>query len=295
MSTGIPIPFVDRIFAPMREQLGGRVRLMVCGGASLHPEIQDFMAVCMGVRVIQGYGLTECCGPVSVQEITDYVSGSIGAPIPCLEFKLIDVPEMGYTSEDKPSARGEICIRGPSVFRGYLHNEEETKKAIDADGWFHTGDVGMWVANGTLRIIDRVKNLIKPSHGEYIALEKLEAIYRTCPLIDNIVIYADSHHFDVVGIVTPNKQATEQWAKQNSVGAADFAKKIKEQILKALLQTAQQHGLKSIEFVRAVHVADEEWTAENGLLTAAQKIKRKPIVDKHQAEISAMYKSLESK
>lgn len=287
MSSGIPIPLIDRIFAPMRDQLGGRVRLMVSGGAALHPDIQQFMSVCMGVKIIQGYGLTECCGPVSVQEISDGIPGSIGAPIPCLEFKLVDVPDMGYTSSDQPNPRGEICIRGPSIFSGYLNNEAETKKALDADGWFHTGDVGLWTSNGTLRIIDRVKNLIKPSHGEYIALEKLEAVYRTCPMIDNIVVYADSHHFDCIGIVTPNRAATEQWK--------DDSAKLEAAILKALQQTAQQNGLKSIEFIRAVHVADEEWTPENGMLTAAQKIKRKPIVDRHQAEIDAMYKRLSQK
>lgn len=293
MATGVPLPFIDSVFAPMREQLGGRVRLLVSGGAALHPDIQDFLSVCMGVKVIQGYGLTECCGPVAVQELSDYNSGSIGAPIPCLEFKLVDVPEMQYTSNDQPNPRGEICIRGASIFSGYLHNPEETKKAVDSDGWFHTGDVGLWTANGTLRVIDRVKNLIKPSHGEYIALEKLEAVYRTCPLVDNIVVYADPHHFDVVAIVTPNKAAAQHWAKQNSVPESELSKKLQGPVLKALQATAQQNGLKSIEIVRAVYLAQEEWTPENGMLTAAQKIKRKPIVEKHQADIDAMYKSLE--
>lgn len=180
--SGSSTPILDRfVFSQFKEIVGGRLRLMVSGGAYLSPDVQKFMENCFGVKVIQGYGLTETCGPACMQEPSDNRAGTVGAPFPSVEVKLVDVPDMGYTHDDDVGPRGEIWVRGNSVMQGYYKNEEETKKALTDDGWFKTGDIGQWTPEGTLLIVDRVKNLIKPPHGEYIAFVSSSSVGRGKP------------------------------------------------------------------------------------------------------------------
>lgn len=127
--------------------------------------------------IIEGYGQTESCGASFATKIYDNEAGHVGGPCVGIEFKLRDVDEMGYNRYSKPFPKGEICIRGPSIFVGYFRNKELTDEAKDEEGWLHTGDVGMLGKGNSLRIIDRIKNIFKLSQGEYIVAEKLERIY----------------------------------------------------------------------------------------------------------------------
>ncbi len=133
----------------------------------------------------------------------DSVAGHVGGPIPCVKIRLRDIPEMGYTSRDTPYPRGEICFAGPSVFDGYFMNPEKNKEAL-VDGWLMSGDVGIVLPNGSIRIIDRAKNIFKLAQGEYISPEKLENVYIQSPYINQIHVHGDSLQSFLVAIVVPD-------------------------------------------------------------------------------------------
>jgi long-chain acyl-CoA synthetase len=176
-------PFFDwLVFSKFLPEVGGRLRLMISGGAPLSKETMEFIKVCFGCTIIQGYGLTETCGGCSFQDPSKFSTGNVGIPIGSNEVKLIDVLEMGYSHKDK-DPRGEICIRGNNISLGYYKDQKKTDESFDKDGWFHTGDIGQWNSNGTLSIIDRKKNLVKMAHGEYVALENLESIFGNSPFV----------------------------------------------------------------------------------------------------------------
>jgi len=285
------------VFKKFKQGLGGNVRFVVSGGAPLSKECGEFLKVCFGVPVLQGYALTETVAGGTLGELDDLEGfTSVGPPIASTEFKLVDCPEMEYTHATNT---GEIWIRGPNVSKGYYKNPQKTQEEFTDDGWFKTGDIGRLNKNGTFSIIDRKKNLIKPPHGEYIAVERLEASYKNCPLVANIMVYACSEKNEVIAFINPNKLALLSWAKSNDINleyeqlCAD--PRTKKAISDALLATWKATGLKSIERLTNIAVFHEEWTPENGWLTAAMKVQRfavqkqqKHIIDKLYAEIEKM-------
>lgn len=194
--------------------------------------------------------------------------GSVGGPVPCCEIKLVDVPEANYLSTNsKP--QGEIYVRGSSVTKGYFKQEALSKEAITEDGWLRTGDVGEWNPDGTLSVIDRIKNLVKLSHGEYIALEKLESVYKTALGVQNICVYADSLCNKPVAIVIPLHQSLEKMAKELglephlSFTELCHSPQIKKAFLDELHKQGKAAQLKPIEIVADIYLTDEEWTSEN--------------------------------
>jgi len=223
----------------------------------------------------------------------------VGAPVPGCQIKLVDVPEMNYLSTDNPP-RGEIWMKGPHVSLGYYKSPEKTREVFDEHGWFATGDVGLWTEDGTLAIIDRVKNLVKLSHGEYIALEALEAKLKASPYLDNICMYGDSKESFAVALVIPNKEKLFDWAasaKQpfnDSTDPAQFEALCllplaRRFILSSIVTVARSANLKTFEIPKAVYLCADEWTPANGLLTAALKLKRGPITALFKAELAQMY------
>lgn len=145
------------VFGSIRAKLGGKLRCMVTGSAPISPQVLDFLRICFSCEVYEGYGQTETSAASCLTQKGDWTSGHVGIPSPCNEIKLVDIPEMSYTSNDKPYPRGEVCFRGPSCFTGYYKDEEKTREALDKDHWVHSGDVGMWDDAGRLQIIDRKK------------------------------------------------------------------------------------------------------------------------------------------
>jgi long-chain acyl-CoA synthetase len=185
------------VFNKFRAVLGGRVRQMITGSAPISKDTLNFLKIAFCCQINEGFGQTECAAPASLTWTNDPLTGHVGGPYPACDFKLVDIPDMGYTAKDtdeqgNPMPRGEICYKGWNCFKGYFRNPEATAEAIDAAGWVHTGDVGTILPHGAIKIIDRKKNIFKLSQGEYVVPEKLENKFCQHPLIAQCFVYGDS-------------------------------------------------------------------------------------------------------
>jgi len=225
----------------------------------------------------------------------DLEAGHVGAPFPCSEIKLVDVPEMEYTSKDKPYPRGEICIRGHSVFKEYYKNPEKTAETIDKDGWLHTGDIGMWDDQSRIRIIDRLKNIFKLAQGEYIAPEKIEGVYQKHELVAQAYVHGDSLQSTVIAVIVPSEPDLKKFAAEHeelaSLSFEDLCKNVtvKKHVLKEITAFGKKNDLKGFENVKNVYLESKEFTIENDFLTPTFKLKR-DIAKKHYSkEINEMY------
>jgi len=179
---------------------------------------------------------------------------------------------------------------------GYYENEQETKAAMTEDGWFKTGDIGEFDSYGQIKLIDRKKNLVKTLNGEYIALEKLESIYRSAKVVANICVYASPDHIKPIAIIVPVEPVLKKTAAENKVEGLSHEELVNHDVvnravLKDLQKAGQAGGLAGIELIEGVVLADDEWTTANGLLTAAQKIQRRPILKKYEHEVKKAYGS----
>ncbi|KAF6743286.1 long-chain-fatty-acid-CoA-ligase [Ephemerocybe angulata] len=278
--------------------------LPLSGGAAISRETQEFLTTAL-VTVLQGYGMTETCGMCAIlpPELMRY--NSVGLPVPSCEVKLLDVPDAGYLSTNDPP-QGEVLIRGNSVTGGYYKrpdlNNDET--VFTKDGWLRTGDVGQWNPDGTLSLIDRyvrpdsvsscrahfpffslcrLKNLIKLASGEYIALERLEAIYKSCNLVANICVHAVPEAQQPMAVIIPHEAHLRNYLLHKGIATLRRSSMSCE-------CRRQENGFKAMEILQAVVLTAEEWTPESGLVTAAQKIQRVKIAHTFKAEIDAVYK-----
>uniref|UniRef100_A0A1A7ZHK6 Long-chain-fatty-acid--CoA ligase n=1 Tax=Nothobranchius furzeri TaxID=105023 RepID=A0A1A7ZHK6_NOTFU len=202
------------IFKKVQVSLGGRVRLMITGAAPVSPTILTFLRAALGCQFYEGYGQTECTAGCTMSMPGDWSAGHVGPPLPCNIIKLVDVAEMNYLAAN---GEGEVCVKGANVFQGYLNDEEKTAEAIDQDGWLHTGDIGRWLPNGTLKIIDRKKHIFKLAQGEYIAPEKIETVYNRSDPVAQIFVHGDSLQACLVGIVVPDPDFLPMWAKRKGL------------------------------------------------------------------------------
>jgi len=280
------------LFSKMAALLGGRVRVIITGAAPLAPNVQDFLRICFCCKIIQGYGLTETCAIGTASHVDDYTSGHVGPPSVCVEIKLVDVPEMGYTSAAKPQ-RGEVCIRGATVFKGYYKMPEKTAEDLERNGWFHTGDIGEWQANGTLKIIDRKKNIFKLAQGEYVAAEYLETVYIRSKLVTQIFVYGDSFKNYLVAVIVPDPEQVTHWATSQGI-KGDLATLCKDERLKRhvytnLIKVADKAKLKGFEHVKNIHLEHDPWTVENNLLTPTMKAKRPDLTKHYRAVLDQLY------
>ncbi|KAI4991904.1 hypothetical protein ZWY2020_040290 [Hordeum vulgare] len=275
-----PSPMWDKlVFNKIKARLGGRVRLMTSGASPLSADVMEFLRICFGGEVLEGYGMTETSCVITTMDIGDKLIGHVGSPNPSCEVKLVDVPEMNYTSDDQPYPRGEICVRGPTIFRGYYKDEVQTRDVIDNDGWLHTGDIGLWLPGGRLKIIDRKKNIFKLAQGEYIAPEKIENVYAKCKFIAQCFIYGDSFNSFLVAIVAVEPDVLKAWAASEGIQSEDLRQlcadpRAKAAVLADMDSIGKEAQLRGFEFAKAVTLVAEPFTVENGLLTPTFKVKR---------------------
>ncbi|KAK6916515.1 AMP-dependent synthetase/ligase [Dillenia turbinata] len=292
-------PFLDRlIFDKIKQGLGGRVRMMLSGAAPLPRHVEEFFRVTCCPSLSQGYGLTETCAGcfTSIANIFSMV-GTVGVPITTIDVRFESVPELGYDAL-AIVPRGEICIRGKTLFSGYYKRKDLTEEVM-VDGWFHTGDIGEWQPDGSLKIIDRKKNIFKLSQGEYIAVENIENVYSGCPLITSIWVYGNSFESFLVAVVVPDRKALEDWAANNQE-TDDFKSlcknsKARKYILDELNATAQKQKLRGFEMIRAVHLEPLPFDMERDLVTPTFKLKRPQLLKFYKESIAELYKEAKEK
>lgn len=294
------------LFKKIGQKLGlDRVKQILTGSAPIAPAtLRWFRAVFPGVPVNEGYGQTECTLVCSLQNPNEITVGDCGAPLTCCDVRLMDVPEMGYRASDREHGksneqkiscigRGEICIRGDNVFKGYYKMIEKTAEAIDAEGWLHTGDIGLWTPSGQLKIIDRKKNIFKLSQGEYVAPEKIESLFATSKFVLQSFVYGDSVRNHLVCVIVPNPETAQEWALKNGMKGKDARQltqstEFKKAVLADLQSKSRHAKLNGFEIVKNVHLDPDMWTNEN-LLTPTFKLKRKEAENKYRNEIERMY------
>ncbi|XP_058069169.1 probable CoA ligase CCL6 [Magnolia sinica] len=286
-------PFCDRvIFNKIKQGLGGRVRIMLSGAAPLSRHIEEFLRVTSGSILLQGYGLTESCAGcfTSVANVFSMM-GTVGVPVTTIEARLESVPDMGY---DALAAvpRGEICLRGKTLFSGYYKRPDLTEEVF-IDGWFHTGDIGEWQPNGAMKIVDRKKNIFKLSQGEYVAVENIENTYSRCPLITSIWVYGNSFESFLVAVVIPDRKVLEDWAvTYNEVG--DFESlcrnpRARKYILDELNNAGRKHKLRGFELLKSVHLEPTPFDIERDLITPTFKLKRPQLLKYYKDRVDELY------
>ncbi|XP_053315280.1 long-chain-fatty-acid--CoA ligase 1 isoform X2 [Spea bombifrons] len=278
------------IFHKVQASLGGKVRLMVTGAAPVSPTVLTFLRAALGCQFYEGYGQTECTAGCSLTIPGDWTAGHVGAPMPCNHLKLVDVAEMNYFAA---KGEGEVCIKGSNVFQGYLKDDEKTAEALDEHGWLHTGDIGKWLPNGTLKIIDRKKHIFKLAQGEYIAPEKIENVYVRSEAVAQVFVHGESLQAFLVGIVVPDPENVMNWAKKRRFEGSyeDLCKNkdFKNAVLEDFLKLGKESGLKSFEQVKDIVLYPEMFSVENGLLTPTLKAKRPELRKYFKTQIEELY------
>ena len=283
-------PFLDTlIFKKVRNILGGRMRFMLVGSAPTDPYLLNFLQCARSCKIVEGYGQTEDCAGVLISSQYDRICQHLGGPGWNGEAKLVDVDDLDYHSTDvDPETgikhpRGELCIRGPLLFKGYLDDEENTKKAIDKDGWLHTGDVAMVLTEhgNAIRIIDRVKNIFKLQQGEYVAPEKLENALSDSHYVEQIFVYGDSLKNYLISIIVPNRAAVVEFLKTKNIecnkdNCQEYFEneELKNEIIKDLDALGKKADFKGFEKIKKIYLSPEAFTVENDLCTPTLKIRR---------------------
>jgi long-chain acyl-CoA synthetase len=268
------------VYSKVQHGMGGRAETFISGGAPLGRELAEWYAM-IGIRIDEGYGLTETSPVIAVNNPDAHKLGTVGKPLANVEVRI---------AED-----GEILVRGPSVFKGYWNKEEETRNAI-VDGWFKTGDIGNLDADGFLSITDRKKDLIKTSGGKFIAPQPIENSLKHNALIAEAVVLGDKHKFPAV-LIAPAFVLLEEWARDNQVNFSSRSELVAAPAVQSLYENIVadcNQMLARFEKLKKVILVADEFSAENGTLTASMKLRRRVVEERYRREIEEMYAKAEA-
>ena len=267
------------VFSKIRAAMGGRAEIFISGGAPLGRELAQWYAD-IGIRLHEGYGLTETSPVIAVNTPRAHKMGTVGRPLSNVEVKI--------------AADGEILVRGPSVFKSYWKKPEETRNAF-ADGWFKTGDIGNLDADGFLSVTDRKKDLIKTSGGKFIAPQPIENSLKHNALVAEAVVLGDRRKFPAV-LISPNFAALEAWARENKIAFSSRQGLVslpEVQVLYERIVEEVNQNLARFEKLKRVLLVADEFTAEDGTLTASLKMRRRVVEERHRQQIDQMYAEAE--
>ena len=269
--------FYDRVVAArFRKIAGGRIRVLVSGGAPLDRRLQEIV-LAMGLNIVEGYGLTEAAPLVSANTVDDNAIGTVGRPFEHLEVRIGD--------------HDEILVRGPNVMKGYYNDPWATARAIDPEGWLHTGDQGRFDANGNIIITGRLKEIIVTSHGKNVAPFPIERRISGSDYIEQCMLYGDNKKC-ITALVVPERSAIERYALDKNVEAATYPELLATEPIQTLIarevEAATPH-LAAHEKVARFTLLSEAFTVDNGLLTPTLKLRRSRIAERYGDEIALMY------
>lgn len=307
---GLDTPVSNVLFKGISKKLfGGVLRYGVSGGGPMSQNLQEFCRACFCCPIVQGYALTETCVGGCFQALHDARMGIVGPPVPCVEIMLQSEPEikdsagLAYLHTDSKNnkgevviGRGEICFRGPCVSSGYYKLPGKTKEEYDDEGWFHSGDVGEYTADGCIQIVDRKKNLVKLAGGEYVALESMESAFGESPFVSALCVVANGDLDTPLAIVNANNEYLEQWAKENRLHIGSLedvadSKQARLAVIESMKECGKRAGLTSLELriKDCCVIVGEDWGPGSGM-TASMKIDRKKILEMHKDVLDAMFK-----
>jgi long-chain acyl-CoA synthetase len=263
----------------IQERFGGRVRIMISGSAPLNAEVAKWFGAA-GLLLVEGYGLTETSSGTTVNLGTpgSYAYGSVGWPMPGTDVKI---------AED-----GEILVNGPGVMRGYHNQPEATAEVIDADGWFHTGDIGRIDDRGFVYVTDRKKDFFKTSGGKYIAPAEIEAKFKgMCVYVSQFLVHGAGHNY-ATALVTLDPDAITTWAAANGMAGKSYAEIVSSDEARELVQgyiDKLNDSLNRWETIKKFTILDHDLTIEMGDLTPSMKLRRRAVVDKYKDKLEALY------
>ncbi|MDD4819403.1 MAG: long-chain fatty acid--CoA ligase [Flavobacteriales bacterium] len=266
------------VFKTVKAAIGGRLRMMPTAGAHVPYFIVDFFHA-MGIHLKVGYGLTETCATVSACPDTMYELGSVGTPFPEVEVKI--------------GAENEILVRSKTVMRGYYKKPQATAEAIDADGWFHTGDAGMLDEHGNLFITDRIKDLMKTSQGKYIAPQMIETRLTSDVFIEQAVVVGDQKPY-VTAFVVPNFEALKNYAASAGITFKNMEELVNKPSIRQMYEKKiadLQKGFAGFEMIKRFTLLAKEFSMDAGELTPTLKVRRKIILERLAPQIAMMYAS----
>jgi long-chain acyl-CoA synthetase len=264
------------VFAKIRGRVGGRMRTFICGGAPLAPEVAAFF-LAAGLPVYEGYGLSETSPVLAANGPGKVRLGSVGLPYPGVRLRI--------------GPEGEILAKGPGVMRGYWRHPDATAAAFDADGWFRTGDIGTFDADGFLHVTDRLKDLIVTAGGKNVAPQPLEHLAAGSPYVAQAVMLGDRRPYPVM-LIVPDFDAVAAWGREHGLDGRDRPALVRDARVVAMLEREVAERLAEVSKVerpKRFAVLAEELTIENGLLTPSQKVRRREVTARYAAVVEALY------